>query len=655
MHISACSPVAPRVTPRVPRPARRVLLGIAALSPGLGTPGGVAAQPAAPLTGIAPARFAALRWLAGEWRGRAADGAWFYERYRVVDDSTIQMTGFADSTFTRGTDGDRIVLRGGAVRYENVVATRLDSAGVDFAAPSGRSGFTWARAGAEWTATIWQADSAAGPRRTQVYHMEPYAPPAPKRDGSAPADSAAAARLRELVEVVNTGRPSAMRRFVARRFGPPDSPARVEWFQREHVRAFDRERGWELVRVWPTGPGEVTGDLRGRLTGQRATAVLAVEPAPPYRVTRLPRALGADARYEPAPGDAAARTDAARVRELERFLAVVADADAFSGTVLVARSGRVLLARGYGYADRERRLAAGVDTRYDLASMTKMFTAVAVAQLAERGRLSLDDTLGRWLPAFPNAEARSRVRLKHLLSHTSGLDDYGGSDAGYRGPPRVNTVGDALAAVERAQSGRLRHAPGTRHAYLNAGFTILGRVVELASGEDYYAYVERHVFRPAGMAHTGWFRADRSVANRAAYRYRAHDADARPWRRGGGSPTDLRGNAETGAWSTAPDLWRFAEALRRGTLVSPAAVRALWSPKPELGAPEWGYGFAVEQVPGLGRVVGHGGTGGPVSTCMDLFLDGEATVVVLANTPAGRTSPRAKIRALLAAPGEGPR
>jgi CubicO group peptidase (beta-lactamase class C family) len=215
----------------------------------------------------------------------------------------------------------------------------------------------------------------------------------------------------------------------------------------------------------------------------------------------------------------------------------------------------------------------------------------------------------------------------------------------------MNTVRDALAAVERAQSGRLRYRPGTRHLYLNAGFTILGRVVELASGEDYYAYVDRHVFQPAGMSHTGWFRADRPLPDRASYWYRADDTDARPWRQGGGSPTDLRGNAETGAWSTALDLWRFAEALRRGTLVSPATVRALWSPKPELEAPEWGYGFAVTSAPGVGRVVGHGGTGGPVSACLDLFVDAGITVVVLSNTPAGRTSPRAKVRALFAAPG----
>ena len=169
------------------RIARRVPLGVAVLIAALGVAGRASAQPpgppsaprAAPLTDVTPARFAALRWLEGDWRGRASGGAWFYERYRAVDDSTVQMTSFPDSTFARGTEGDRIVLRGGAVRYENVVATRLDSAGVAFAAPSGRFGFTWDRAAAGWTATLWQVD-AAGTRRTTFYYMEPRLARAPR-------------------------------------------------------------------------------------------------------------------------------------------------------------------------------------------------------------------------------------------------------------------------------------------------------------------------------------------------------------------------------------------------------------------------------------------------------------------------------------------
>jgi hypothetical protein len=129
--------------------------------------------PVRPVSGVTPAQFAQLRWLVGAWRGRQPDGRFFYERYRMVDDSTIQMASFRDSTLATSSEGDRLVLRGGTVRYENVVATRLDASGVAFDAPDGRSGFTWTRAGAGWSATLWRID-AAGARRTTAYDMTPY-------------------------------------------------------------------------------------------------------------------------------------------------------------------------------------------------------------------------------------------------------------------------------------------------------------------------------------------------------------------------------------------------------------------------------------------------------------------------------------------------
>src|SRR3712207_4724101 len=231
--------------------------------------------------------------------------------------------------------------------------------------------------------------------------------------------------------------------------------------------------------------------------------------------------------------------------------------------------------------------------------MTKMFTAVAIAQLAEQGRLSLDDTLGRWLPAFPNREARSKVRIKHLLSHTSGMQDYG--DVEWQGSPRVRSVEERMTEVNAGQKDTLNYPPGTRHAYLNAGFMVLGRIVELASGRDYYDYVEENVVRRAGLENTGWYRADFLVPNQARYYWRDYTDDGRPWRVG--APTlNLRGNPEAGAKSTVHDLLRFEQLLRAGKLVGKRYADLFLSAKPELGAPGWGYGFEVVHDPRLGRI-----------------------------------------------------
>jgi hypothetical protein len=162
-------------------PASRLLpllfgLVVAPLAAQQPAPPPAAATPAvmpAPLAGVTAAQFARLRWLDGTWRGRLPDGRAFYERYRVVDDSTLQMASFQDSTLATSREGDRLALRGGTVRYEDVVATRLDASGIAFVHPGGRSGFDWTRAGDGWTATLWRLD-AAGRRTTTVYPMTPH-------------------------------------------------------------------------------------------------------------------------------------------------------------------------------------------------------------------------------------------------------------------------------------------------------------------------------------------------------------------------------------------------------------------------------------------------------------------------------------------------
>lgn len=168
--------------------------------------------------------------------------------------------------------------------------------------------------------------------------------------------------------------------------------------------------------------------------------------------------------------------------ETERLVAE----DRFSRAVLLSRNGRTLFERAYGLADRSRNVPNNVDTKFNMASVTKVFTAVAILQLAEQGKLSLDATLSQALPDYPNAAARN-ITIHQLLEHKSGLGDFFGEKY-TSNPSRYQTLRDYVPLFADKP---LLFSPGTKVAYSNAGFIVLGLVIEHLSGISYYDYVGR--------------------------------------------------------------------------------------------------------------------------------------------------------------------
>lgn len=331
--------------------------------------------------------------------------------------------------------------------------------------------------------------------------------------------------------------------------------------------------------------------------------------------------------------DAPPASDAAAVTVAARNLARLADAGAFSGTVYVARGDSVLLARGYGLADREHRVPNGVRTRFSIASMGKMFTAVAVLQLVDAGRFALDDTLARVLPAYPNAERASRITIRQLLEHSAGLGDMWST-------PRRPVAGltGALGYAAAVAYPPLLFEPGTRWAYSNEGYAVLAAVVEHASGEEFRAYLRKHVLAPAGMTETSLDGgADDLVPDRAVgYRPRADDPLGVEPPRANWTFVGTGGSGGAGGgYSTVGDLARFGRALRAGKLIPPALRDAMWTGRWDVsGYPgeRYGLGSFVGRV-GDRVAVGHGGGGG--GSGMDNgfrhFTDGSYTIVVLSN------------------------
>ena len=286
-----------------------------------------------------------------------------------------------------------------------------------------------------------------------------------------------------------------------------------------------------------------------------------------------------------------------------------------SGSFLLAKDGEVLMTWQGGLADREQGIAVDAATKFRLASLNKMFTAVGILQLAEAGRLSLDDTVASHLEDYPNQAVATAVTIRQLLNHTSGLGEIF-DDAFETRKASLETLHDYWAVYGDAAPAFM---PGTQDQYSNYGYILLGSIIEAASGQPYEDYIEQHIFRVAGMTATGAMPEAARVPGRAIPYTLSDGRWVRETR-----TLPLRGTSAGGGYSTARDLLRFAEALRAGRLIPAAAVQAATSPQNTKGW--YGYGFMVsgedEQ-----RQYGHEG-GAPGANAALIVLPSQGYVVI---------------------------
>ena len=327
------------------------------------------------------------------------------------------------------------------------------------------------------------------------------------------------------------------------------------------------------------------------------------------------------------------------------------DADAFSGVVLVAKGDSIVFHQAYGLAERSFGIPNRPDTKFNLGSMNKMFTAIAIAQLVEAGKLKFTDTLAAVLPEYPNREWARKVTLHHLLTHTSGLGGDIFVPELWRDRARYRKPSDyfPLFANEPAE-----FEPGARWSYSNAGMVVLGAVIEKVTGRSYFDYIREHVYRPAGMTDSDSYEVTRVVPNLAVgYAFFEDDPMRVNERRNNWAFLPFVGSPAGGGYSTAPDLFRFGRALRAHGLLSPAMTDVVTSGKVpvfEGSTNLYGYGFDVRRYAGK-EARGHSG-GGPssgINSDLEILWDSDWTVVAMGNydAPAAQNMAR-EILAFLA-------
>ena len=305
--------------------------------------------------------------------------------------------------------------------------------------------------------------------------------------------------------------------------------------------------------------------------------------------------------------------------ELERR----ARTDRFAGAVLVTHNGMQVFAGAYGLADRERGVANRLDTRFRNGSMNKMFTAVAVLTLVQAGQLSLQDPVGKYVPALQD-RSLAAATIHQLLTHTAGAGDvFGREFFENRSSLRGHADYVRLFAARRPDFD-----PGSRWMYSNFGFVLLGAVIERVSGQSYYDYVASHVYAPAGMASTGSEPEERPVDRRSIGYSKRGDV----WM-SNAATLPYRGTSAGGGYTTVEDLARFAAALTSHRLLDAKHTGLLIGGKVDAMDGRYAYGFIERRIGGM-LSIGHGGNAPGMDGELLIFPSNGYVVAVLSNLDA---------------------
>ena len=288
----------------------------------------------------------------------------------------------------------------------------------------------------------------------------------------------------------------------------------------------------------------------------------------------------------------------------------------FMGTVLVARGGQVLFSRGYGSANLEWNVSNTPETKFRLGSLTKQFTAASILLLEERGKLSVNDPVKKYLPDAP--AAWDKVTIFHLLTHTAGLPNFTSFPDYAKLEPFAATPAELVA---RFRDKPLDFEPGSKWSYSNSGYLLLGYLIEKITGASYEKFVRENIFTPLGMTDTG-MDSNTAIIARRAEGY-VHQPDG--FQHAGFIHMSIP-HAAGALYSTTGDLLKWEQGLFGGKLLQPASLEKMTKPFKD----NYAFGLAVETAGGR-KIISHGGGIEGFNTELEYFPEDKLVVVVLSN------------------------
>jgi CubicO group peptidase (beta-lactamase class C family) len=447
-------------------------------------------------------------------------------------------------------------------------------------------------------------------------------------------------RIRSFIAVINSGDVDHVKRFLnedcAKEF-------REMVPMEDHIASllgFARSTGgvdfFSTSNETSGRPGETVVIVKDRLLGNWWGVTFRFGEAPGFLVAglRMNSASPVSGISEPP------LTEKEALGEIRTLMAGLNQKSWFSGALLIARGPDILLTEAGGEASKAFHVPNNINTKFNLGSMNKMFTATAVARLVEAGKLSFDDPIGKyidetWLPK----EVTDEITVRHLITHTSGLGSYF-NDVYFKSSRDLFRKLDDYKPL--IKDDRPAFTPGERFQYSNTGMFLLGVVIEKVTGEDYFDHIREAIYAPAGMANSDCYEMDYPVEN-LAIGYSPDFTSPYKWQNNLYKHV-IKGGPAGGGFSTVKDLHRFALALLSGKLVSKAMLETMWA---DFKGANYGYGFQVSQSP-MGKIVGHSGGFPGINSKLDIYVDSGYIVAVMSNCDDGASPLADKTRSILA-------
>lgn len=321
--------------------------------------------------------------------------------------------------------------------------------------------------------------------------------------------------------------------------------------------------------------------------------------------------------------------------EMKSFLDNLNSND-FSGTILVAQDDSIIEKRAYGLANIEYNVKNAIDTKFNIASITKMFTAVATLQLYDQGKLDLNTPIGKYLPDYPNKIVRDSITIHQLLTHTSGLNNFYVTSLEKMNNLKYKEISDFVPLFV---NDTLLSEPGTKYDYSGSGFVLLGLIIEEASGENYYDYIRNHIVEPAKMTATSEIEIDSIVYNKASG-YTSQFGQNKVLKKNDYYLT--KASPAGFYYSTAEDLFNFSKALKNYNLLKKETTDLMVEPKVKGYNTHLGYGIDIDQRYDQ-TILGQSGGWYGIHTELMIFMDDNYTIVILSNIDDGEKKGASKV------------
>ena len=313
------------------------------------------------------------------------------------------------------------------------------------------------------------------------------------------------------------------------------------------------------------------------------------------------------------------------INRISNYLDELSTDDFFSLSIAISQGDEVVFKNAYGYANRSHKFPNKVTTKYNIASIGKMFTAVATLQLYEKNKIDLHQPVGKYLPEFPNEYIRDSITIHQLLTHTGGLPIWFSRDFVMNPKFSFLSLSDYLPLFDNITIDRQKIG---QNSYSNVGYFVLGYIIENISGKSYKEYVNAHLFHPLKMKNTDLWNLTEIIPVVATGYIRP--ANKNDWWKTN-AHINMGSGPAGGAYSSVLDFLTFFKALRNNELLSPENTALMFSPKTQTDDGQYGYGISISENNGQ-KIIGHLGGFFGIRGELMWYKKGDYTVAILANS-----------------------